>query len=524
MKQLPIGIQDFNKIVEGNYLYIDKTEYIHRLITSNNACFLSRPRRFGKSLLISTLEEIFNANTELFKGLWIAQSNYNWKKHPVIRIDFSKLNSQTVISLKTGLNLRIKEIAQNYGLDLTFNEELDYNTYSLIKELCRITKERVVILIDEYDSPIISNINHPEVLDSNRELLASFYRTIKGCDEHLRFVFLTGVSKFAKVSVFSGLNNLRDITLSERYSNLLGYTQAELEQYFDEDISELTSELNIERSAILNEIKRWYNGYRFTSKDNRVYNPFSTLLFFSEKKFENYWFETGTPTFLLDLIKKHNYNVREFEGMKLGDEDFASYDTEHIPLISLLYNTGYITIDSVEKMPDMSYQYEMCYPNYEVRSAFLGSVAKHFTGYGKPINVYVDALRQAIAAEDVGLFIETLQTLFASIPYDLEPSSRQIKSEAHYQSILYAVLKVTGMQISAEERTNKGRVDLVIEGKDAIYLFEMKVDKPASDAIEQIKKRGYAEKYRLSDKKLRLVGLSFSSAERNISQHQIEEI
>lgn len=523
IKQLPIGIQSFPEIINNGYLYVDKTQAIHELVKNPKGyCFLSRPRRFGKSLLVSTLEEIFSANTDLFKGLWIEQSGYNWQKHPVMRIDFSKIQSDTVTSFVEGLKNKLIEIGQDYEIGLDDHNSLAGKAGALISELHRKTGQRVVILIDEYDAPIICNINYPEVLNGCREQLASFYRVIKGSDEHLRFVFLTGVSKFAKVSVFSGMNNLRDLSMSNDYSSMLGYTQVELESYFNEDIDSLASDFNFDREALLAEIKRWYNGYRFSSKGERVYNPFSSMLFFTERKFQNYWFETGTPTFLLELIRKNNYNIRNIQGELLSSRDFNSYDVERIPLLPILYNTGYLTISEVEEPRPLHIDYRLDYPNEEVRISFLEQFVDDAFSKGTNARSYVRRLTDSIQSQTIAQFIEVLKTFIAELPYDLQSLNRN--TESYYQSLIYCLLKLVGCETYVEERTNRGRIDLVLEVSDVVYFFEMKVDKPAAVAVEQIKKRGYAEKYRLEDKKLLLIGLTFSSTERNISDYVIEEV
>ena len=523
MKPLPIGIQDFNKVIQGGYLYVDKTELIFNLIANNAACFLSRPRRFGKSLLISTLEEIFSGNRELFKGLWIdEQSQYDWLKHPVIRIDFSKIPSGDEETLSRGLNERLTELSNFY--EVSIERDLNVSIYlnRLIMGLHSKFKSKVVILIDEYDSPIISNINNAEVAAANRKLLAEFYRTIKASDEYLRFMFLTGVSKFAKVSVFSGLNNLVDITLDAEYSTLLGYTQEELESYFGEGIDLITTLLKTERSALLENVRRWYNGYRFSRAETKVYNPFSVLLFFSKKEFDNYWFETGTPTFLIDLIGKNDYDLRLIHEREISSRGFNRYEIDNIPILPVLFNTGYLTISQVERPDITQTDFILNYPNNEVRISFLEQFIDSAFSEGTTARSYTRKLTKSIRADNLEQVIAIIKTFFAEIPYDLK--SANCHSEAYYQSLVYCIFKLVGYDTSAEERTNKGRIDLVVEGNQSIYLFEMKVDKPAQEAIEQIKSRGYADKYRLSNKKLTLVGLSFSRAERNIADYAVEEI
>ena len=321
---LPIGIQTLEKIVQEDRVYVDKTELIYQLINGSGAYFLSRPRRFGKSLLISTLEAIFKGSKELFKGLWIEKSDYNWKPYPVIRLDMSSASSSHSTELKLLLNIQLSNIAKEHAIPLDSDLPPQANLITLISELS--SKEgKVVVLIDEYDKPIISQLNNTEVAKQNREILKDFYGVLKSQDEHLRLVFLTGVSKFSKVSIFSGLNNLNDITMDTKYATLLGYTQEELEHFFEGWITELGESMKMDKQTTLKEIKKWYNGYRFSEEDKAVYNPFSTLLLFDKLTFKSHWFETGTPTFLIDLLKQKEYSIPDIENSVVSEKAFSSF-------------------------------------------------------------------------------------------------------------------------------------------------------------------------------------------------------
>ncbi|MBF0297433.1 MAG: AAA family ATPase [Oligoflexia bacterium] len=362
MKLLPIGIQSFEKLIEMNCLYVDKTKYLYNLIKSGTTYFLSRPRRFGKSLTVSTLEAIFLNRRELFKGLWIDQSDYVWKKYPVIKLDMSSFSKYTGNTLEEVL---IEHLLSLYPGEYKFSKLVDIVFAKLIEALSK--EGPVVILIDEYDRPILDQIKDKNKADENRELLKSFYSVMKTLDAKIKFVFLTGVTKFSKVSIFSGLNNLNDITMDEKYSGMLGYTDDELSKYFSEHISNFSAKKSISIEKLREDIRCWYNGFRFSSDKTTVYNPFSTLLLLNKNEFNNYWFETGTPNFLVELIKEKEYNLLEAEEKTVEADSFSSFTVSDISIYSLLYQTGYFTIK--EYFPE-DRRYRLGYPNKEIEIAF----------------------------------------------------------------------------------------------------------------------------------------------------------
>ena len=374
LKKLPIGIQSFQDIIEKGFLYVDKTKYINNLLASGKgAYFLSRPRRFGKSLLVSTLEAIFKNKRHLFKGLWLDSSEYVWEEFPVIKIDMSSVSKKTNLTLNQALKEAVNDNAILEGISLE-DKEPERMFQLLIRALAKKYNQQVVILIDEYDDPIIKHINDPEMAGKNREVLQDFYKIMKAEDANLRFVFLTGISKFAKTSIFSGLNNLLNISMSDKYANLLGYTQEELESYFPEYISELAESHSLSVNEILSKIKFWYNGYRFSKAENKVYNPFSCLLLFEKKEFINHWFATGTPTALIDLIKRDGTELEDFENtVKLRQTDLESYEVASLPLIPILYDAGYLTIRGFSARNDIAV-YTLGYPNFEVKNSFINSL------------------------------------------------------------------------------------------------------------------------------------------------------
>ena len=514
MKELPIGIQTFSKLIKGNYLYVDKTKEIHQLFAKGGEYyFMSRPRRFGKSLLLSTLEEIFSGNKELFKGLWI-YDKIKWEKFPVIHIDFSGLKYGSKDELMETLDYLLDENAKKYKLKLT-GKGYDKRFKELITELSK--KGKVVILIDEYDKPIIDFIEKKQVATDNRDILRNFYSTIKGADKYIKFAFITGVSKFSKVSVFSGLNNLNDITLDDNYSAMLGYTDAELTGYFEQETTNMANHMGVKKNFLLGHIRKWYNGYSWDGK-NFVYNPFSILLLFSKKTFDNYWFTTGTPTFLTQLIRSKNIDVTAYENLKVGSFIFESFDIENIEVASLLFQTGYLTIKEkrMGRFPKMDYW--LNYPNREVKEAFLRHLLKEYTerNFIEGTKV-IDNLSSALEENNVPGFVETLQSLFASIPYNIFISDK----ESYYHTIIYLVLTLTGLTVNAEVQTNQGRIDAVLETQKNIYIMEFKLG-TSLEALNQVKDKKYYQKYLSSRKEITVIGIGFNRETRNISDYKAE--
>lgn len=376
MKNLPLGIQTFRDIIIQDYLYVDKTKVIYNLFFAGGKYyFISRPRRFGKSLFISTLKEIFSGNKELFKGLWI-YDKIDWAAQPVIHIDFSSLDHENAQVLKKSLVETVDVIGAEYGVQLTASSYKN-RFGELIRELSKNGK--VVVLIDEYDKPIIDHLDNLKIAKENRKILRTFYETLKGADQYLKFVFITGVSKFSRVSVFSGLNNLRDITLSGEFSTLLGWTEEDLVGYFSEAIKDLAKEKKVTYDFLLQNIKRWYNGYSWNGIDF-VYNPHSILNFFKERQFDNYWFTSATPTFLIEQIRNHQTPIESFDHYETDSSIFESYDLERMNVVSLLFQTGYLTIKRIEETSLTSRAYYLSYPNTEVKESFLKHLLAEFSG------------------------------------------------------------------------------------------------------------------------------------------------
>lgn len=507
MKPLPIGIQTFRDLIEGNYLYIDKTEKIYRLIkNSKGAYFLSRPRRFGKSLTLSTLEEIFLGNRELFQGLWIYDSEYKWEKHPVIRFDFSKQKANEPDVLIGFINNHLDYIAEAYSVQLTKKEYFE-RFQELIMKLSRT--EKVVILIDEYDKPIIDHLENTELAVKMREVMKGFFTVLKGNDEYIRFLLLTGVSKFSKAGVFSNLNHLTDITLNDAYSSLVGITEDELKNGFSEYISDLGKKEKKTEDETLNTIREWYNGYRFSAEGVSVYNPFSTLLLFEQRRFEHHWFETGTPEFLVKLILKNNYDIMEIP-LKTEALSFSSYEVDDLSLTPLLVQTGYLTIKDYNAERKL---YTLDFPNFEVKNAFLGYFTRKM-GYRDFSESILYGIIDGLAEDDIDTCISQLRKIFVKIEYDLH-----ISQEKYYQTLFYLIFTMLGLKIKTEIKTNLGRIDAVIESK-SIYIFEFKFSGTKEEALAQIKNKKYYEKYLNRGKDIYLIGAEFR--DRNIGEYAVE--
>ncbi len=511
-KLLPIGIQTFSEIIENNYIYVDKTRLIHELITTGKTYFFSRPRRFGKSLLISTLEAIFKGEKELFQGLYIERMNYDWQIYPVIRISFGGNLYENRQVIEKYLVESLEGIAQNYAVKLQ-KKEFSSMLRELIKALAK--ENRVVVLVDEYDKPLIDNLTNPSVYEENRETLKAFYSIFKEMDEYLKFVFLTGVSKFSKVGVFSGLNNLKDITMDNRFCDLLGWTQEEMEENFGGHIDALAQEEESSVEGTTKKIKYWYNGYRFSVKDLYVYNPFSTLLLLDKKFFDFHWFETGTPTFLVELMKgQPSFLLEEMLDNELSADAFSSYEIEHLDPLPLLLQTGYLTIKGVRKTSD-EMLYKLDYPNFEVKRALVMNLLGSYAHVDKTLSRnYLEKLICSLDQNNLGNFFETLRIFFANIPYTI-----QLKREKYYQTIFYLIFSLLGLRIQAEVTTNRGRIDAVVELKESVYIFEFKLFGTHQEALAQVKERRYYEKYLDSGKRIILVGAAFDPEERNVGEY-----
>ena len=523
MKDLTSSVYTFPDLIRGNFLYVDKTEYIWQLIRpAKGQYFLSRPRRFGKSLTVSTLEAIFQGKKELFKGLALYDKPYDWKQYPIIHLDFSNRKNNTPEALEKSLQELLEKCARQHNVELA-GDDAQTQFINLIDTLAQ--HEKVVILIDEYDKPILDNITNPLVKDI-LNLLRGFYSVVKGTEALQRFVFMTGVSKFSHVSVFSNLNNLTDITMEAGFATMLGYTQEELEYYFGDRI-ELLVEINqSSKEEMLRKIKLWYNGYRFEENSQTVYNPVSLVQFFRNNgKFNNYWFKTGTTQVLLELMKGSNADYVKTLTMPETSSFFDSFEISTLKPKTLLYQTGYLTIDKCVETPvpystETMTSYYLHFPNLEVEKSFNENLLEYYANFtGKTAqDAYVNLIR-AVGEGNVDSFVKELNSIFINIPYAIRNDN-----EKYYQSICCAIFSMLRLYVQAEVCTNEGRIDLVVQAGDWIYVIEFKLNKKAELAIRQIHDKNYAEKYRESGKRLMLVGVNFSSKTGKIEDYIYEEL
>ncbi|ADR19827.1 ATP-binding protein [Calditerrivibrio nitroreducens] len=510
MKKLPIGIQNFREIIEDNYIYIDKTEEAYQLVSNYKYVFLSRPRRFGKSLFVDTLKELFEGNKKLFEGLYI-YDKWNWdEKYPVIKISWAG-DLQTLESVKL-VALDIFKLNQEI-LGIICDNTTDPGSCfrDLIRKTYKKYGKKVVILIDEYDKPILDVIENVEQAKVNRGFLRSLYSIIKDNDAYIRFAFLTGVSKFSKASIFSGLNMLTDISLNPKFGNICGYTQRDIETSFKDYFVDVDME----------KVKRWYNGYNFL-KDN-VYNPFDILQFISNGfLFRNYWFETGTPSFLIKLIKERNYFLPKLTNLIVDDKILSSFDIENIDLEVILFQSGYLTIEKVIQTP-RSIGYKLRIPNLEVQISLNDYILRYLFNH-REANYIQNQSYDAFYNGDLDVIRDNLTTLFSSIPYTNYTNNELKLYEGFYASVVYSYLASLGFDLIGEDVTNKGRIDLTVFASDKVYIIEFKVDGVKSEALKQIKEKRYYEKYFNDNKEIYLVGIEFSSSEKNIVNFEWEKL
>ena len=512
-RKLPIGIQTFRKIREENCYYVDKTAYIERLVTEGTHYFLSRPRRFGKSLFVDTLKELFEGNEPLFKGLAI-HDQWDWSvRHPVLRLDFSSGNFKEPGQLQEGVMAQLDAVERREGVSSEYAGAPARFSH-LLEALHERTGQRVAVLVDEYDKPILDALEEPEIARANRDYLRGLYATIKFGDAHIAFTFLTGVSKFSKVSLFSGLNNLKDITLDPRYSAICGYTEADLDAVFAPELA------GLDRA----EIRHWYNGYNWLG-DEAVYNPFDALLLFDRRQFGAYWFETGTPTFLLEMLVERGVSALALDDMLGSDELLSTFDVDHIATEALLFQTGYLTIRRTESRGGELY-YRLGYPNREVQQSLNKSLLNHLTGNPSRRVEHSTRLYDLLLVNDFDSLEVLFKAFFASIPYQWHTNNEIANYEGYYASVFYSYFASLGLAITVEDSSQTGRLDMAVEFNENVYLFEFKVVEQASEraALRQLKERDYAAKYRGRGEAIYLIGVEFSRETRTLAAFEIERM
>jgi hypothetical protein len=509
--KLEIGKFSFRDRILENCIYVDKTQYIYELISRESNCFLSRPRRFGKSLLVSTFKELFSGNKELFKNCWI-YDKIEWIAYPIIHLDLIKVDYKT-LGLEKALSVKMDLLAAQFNIKL-ISESSKGKLGELIEILAK--EKKVVVLIDEYDKPIIDYMNDIPEAEKNRDILKNFYSMLKAQGSDIRFLFITGVSKFSRISIFSDLNHLKDITIHPRYSKMLGYTQEEIKQYFSSYISEW-EKINGDKQVLFEKLKDYYNGYSWDGR-NFVYNPFSILNFFDTYIFDNYWFATGSPTFLVNILKKTNAAIGRYEHMTVNGNFFEKFDISTIGIdniSSLLFQTGYLTIKERNEGT-----FILSYPNREVKTSFLQYLLEGFSNKpGDETKEITLEIKQALAENKIDDFINVIKVLFSSIPYNMQIENR----EAYYHSLVYVALKISMMDVQAEIQTALGRSDIVVSLDQYTYIIEFKMSS-AQEALDQIEKKQYYAPYLGKNKTIILLGIGLSEKERNIGEWKSREL
>ena len=514
VKKLPIGIQTFSEIISENYYYVDKTKILSELTEKGKYYFLSRPRRFGKSLFLDTIKEAFEGNEKLFQGLYL-EHNWNWsKKHPVIRIDFGG----GVLRNAEELEQRIREIlrsnAKRHQIDKIENSSVSGTFEELIQILSQKYSQKVVVLVDEYDKPILDNITNKNVARDMRDGLRNLYSAIKGADAFVKFVFITGVSKFSKVNLFSGLNNLEDITINPNSATICGYTHEELTSVFGEFLVDTN----------LEELRLWYNGYNFLG--DKVYNPFDILLYLKNQVFKNYWFETGNPGFLIELIQENNYNTINMEHIQVTEEQMGAFDVESIELEVLLFQTGYLTIQKKERFQE-EIIYTLAFPNMEVKKSLTSVILSSLSGIGSRVNKIKISVYETLSKNDLQGLKNIFYSFFASIPHDWYRKNTLANFEGYYASIFYCYFTALGLDVRTEDVTNHGQVDMTLFFQNKVYVLEFKVIEltETGSALSQIKEKKYYEKYLSSAaNEIYLIGVEFSRDNRNIVNYEYEVV
>jgi hypothetical protein len=511
----PIGIQNFEKIRTDGYAYVDKTAIVYDLVNSGSYYFLSRPRRFGKSLLLSTIEAYLSGKKELFTGLAIEKLEHEWVKYPILHLDLNTESYNSPQALVSILNRRLTEWEKTYGKEES-EDTLTGRFEGIVRRAFEKTGQRVVILVDEYDKPLLQAIGNDSLQDSYRTTLKAFYSVLKTQDQYIRLAFLTGVTKFGKVSVFSDLNNLSDISMSKRYANICGITDKELHDYFDEPVGQLAEANDMTKQECYAKLKEQYDGYHFLIPSDGLYNPFSLLNTLDNQSFGDYWFETGTPSFLVQLLKNANYNLNTITETQLTADLLGSIDNMSKSPLAVIYQSGYLTIKSYDKEFK---HYTLGFPNKEVENGFIRYLMPYYTPSTEEqsaffISNFVMDVRNGHPDD----FMQRLQTMFSDTDYKIVG-----KMELYFQNAMYVVFKLMGFYTDVERTTNRGRIDVLIKTKDYIYVMELKLDGSVEEALQQIEEKGYAQPFAQDKRKLYKIGVNFSSETRGIEDWKIVE-
>ena len=510
----PIGIQNFDDLRRNDFVYVDKTHHIHRLASTGKYYFLSRPRRFGKSLLVSTMEAYFKGKKELFKGLAMEDLEKDWIEYPVLHLDLNGSKYMYPEDLIAVLTRHLDSWESEFGLTARYND-LESRFVDVINAACEKTGRQVVILIDEYDKPIVNNLDKKELSDYYRAVLQGFYGVIKSMGEQTKFCFLTGVSKIGKLSIFSTLNNLTDISLNTNYADICGISENELKDYFDESVSELASAYSLTKDECYAKLKRMYDGYHFSEYSKGMYNPFSILNTFYARQFREYWFETGTPTMLVNVMKQTSFDVTTLsDNVVVSSGDLNGMQDIINRPVPLFFQTGYLTIKNYDEEYD---EYTLGFPNDEVKNGFLNFIYAYYVPVNPAEgNTTTSKLARALRAGDPNTFMKILESLFANTTYQIQGDS-----EKNFQYAMYIIIELLGEYVQAERSTSNGRIDLLLQTKDYIYIVELKIDNTSDAALQQIEEKGYAKPFANDPRKIFKIGVSFSSKNRRIEDWKV---
>ncbi len=509
----PIGIQNFESLRNDGYVYVDKTAHIHRLVSTGRYYFLSRPRRFGKSLLVSTMYAYFSGRKELFEGLALEQLEQKWTKHPILHLDLNTGKYDSEEELNAIINQHLVVWEEKYGVNPS-EESLHTRFLGLIRRAYEKTGERVVILVDEYDKPLLQAIGNDDLQTKYRNTLKAFYSVLKTQDRYIKFAFLTGVTKFGRVSVFSDLNNLEDISMLPAYMDICGISEQEIHTYFEEGVQELAANNRLTYEETRAKLKEQYDGYHFGQNSIGIYNPFSLLNTFKNQTFRDYWFETGTPTFLMELLKKTDYNLNRLQEEELSADVLGSVESMSTNPIPVIYQSGYLTIKGYD---EEFKTYRLGFPNREVEQGFIKYLLPYYTPLSQNESSFsIAQFVKEVRSGQPEQFMERLQALFADGDYEIAGNM-----EKYFQNALYVIFKMMGFYTEVERRTARGRMDVTIQTKDYIYILELKLDGSAEAALKQIEEKGYAAPFAKDGRTLYKIGINFSSATRGIDEYLI---
>ena len=511
----PIGIQSFEKLRTNGYVYVDKTALVYRMTRDMSCYFLSRPRRFGKSLLVSTLEAYFLGQKDLFKGLAIEKLETEWKTYPVLHLDLNAQNYVNEKALHEELDKHLVIWEQTYGMSVDKSLSPETRFYNVIRNIYQQTGLQVVVLVDEYDKPLLSTIDNKPLHDAYRDTLKAFFSVLKSMDACLRFVFLTGVSKFSHVSIFSDLNNLDDISMDPRYVDICGISEKELYVYFDDSIRELADANGMTNEETREKLRKQYDGYHFCENSIGVYNPFSLLNTFAKGVFNDYWFATGTPTFLVKLLQRYDYELHDLKGIYVDGDTLSSVGEEYDDPIPVLFQSGYLTIAGYD--PELGYRLD--FPNQEVERGFFRFLLPYYTSQHKSsVKGILNKMTSAVRGGRPDELLRVIQTMLAGRSYMVAGADK----EKDFQNTIYLIFIMLGYNVRVEQATSQGRIDVTIQTKDYIYLIELKLDKTAEEALRQIKDNQYARPFQTDKRQLYLIGVNFSSATRTVEKWVVE--